>query len=857
VSKAARSGLFLASSVLLVGLSSVGWGESLIPIGKGVSTGQQKQWTTSDTLRLQSGLVAPALDVSLASSVTTNTLVGAARFGGQPSVSLTGSGNQIKLNTEGTAPGTIVVPNFASARTQTLQDASGTFAFLSDIPAFAGFADPTGEVDGTVVDGVAVTAMRSDAAPPLADPFTPADGTQNITGALQTSDIITADNGFYSGIYDVLSGGNMIWQSSGSSLTLRGQPFSTSRTVTWPDLSGLVSVIPSTVAANTFYAGPTGGGATAPSFRAISTSDLPAGTGTVLSFTLRASSGTPYTSSTYPDVTIVGAGISSTAIAGSTVTVTSTEADTLATVTGRGAATATDSTFGSTTPTGAGAITLKNDKIVFEGGTGGGTNYTELKVTDPTAPRAVTLPNASGTVALTSDLTGGTVTSVTVAATAGTPYSSTTTPSFTIAGSGIASSSISSSTVTVNVPTQTLDVVTTAGSNTSNAFSSNSTVTGGGAFGAASSTSIESGGLLFEGSSADANETLLTPVNATAARTIYLPNASGTIPVPATEGTTGQVLTSAGTGAAPTWGTAGSGTVTSVSVTTANGVSGTVATATTTPAISLTLGAITPSSVASTGAVSGTTLTASSTSTLQDTVTLGTTTAGTANLTTAATGNEYMSFSAIGSAGNTATYDYNSADGNTGAGALAGSGVASIYWGKGKRISSSAPTNYEAGYFYMSGGDWTFVTESGGTGTARNIAMQPASGKDVLSTGGFLSSSATRGVGYTTGAGGAVTQATSKSTGVILNTMCGQITMNNATLNAGTVVSFTFSNSNLTSGKDVVATTIASAATAGAYVVYVDATGGGSCRVSVRNLSASNLSEAIVINFAIIRAATS
>jgi hypothetical protein len=41
----------------------------------------------------------------------------------------------------------------------------------------------------------------------------------------------------------------------------------------------------------------------------------------------------------------------------------------------------------------------------------------------------------------------------------------------------------------------------------------------------------------------------------------------------------------------------GSGTVTSVSVVTANGVSGTVATATTTPAITLTLGAITPSAV--------------------------------------------------------------------------------------------------------------------------------------------------------------------------------------------------------------------------------------------------------------------
>lgn len=45
----------------------------------------------------------------------------------------------------------------------------------------------------------------------------------------------------------------------------------------------------------------------------------------------------------------------------------------------------------------------------------------------------------------------------------------------------------------------------------------------------------------------------------------------------------------------------GSGTVTSVSVTTANGVSGTVATATTTPAISLTLGDITPTSVSTGG----------------------------------------------------------------------------------------------------------------------------------------------------------------------------------------------------------------------------------------------------------------
>jgi len=78
---------------------------------------------------------------------------------------------------------------------------------------------------------------------------------------------------------------------------------------------------------------------------------------------------------------------------------------------------------------------------------------------------------------------------------------------------------------------------------------------------------------------------------------------TGAISVGATTtatGTTGQVLTSAGSGAPPTWATAAGG-VSSVSVTTANGISGTVATATTTPAITLTLGDITPNYVTTTG----------------------------------------------------------------------------------------------------------------------------------------------------------------------------------------------------------------------------------------------------------------
>jgi hypothetical protein len=59
--------------------------------------------------------------------------------------------------------------------------------------------------------------------------------------------------------------------------------------------------------------------------------------------------------------------------------------------------------------------------------------------------------------------------------------------------------------------------------------------------------------------------------------------------------------------------TSNGGTVTSVSVTTANGVSGTVTNPTTTPAISLALGAITPTSVAASGNVTGSNLSGSNT----------------------------------------------------------------------------------------------------------------------------------------------------------------------------------------------------------------------------------------------------
>lgn len=83
----------------------------------------------------------------------------------------------------------------------------------------------------------------------------------------------------------------------------------------------------------------------------------------------------------------------------------------------------------------------------------------------------------------------------------------------------------------------------------------------------------------------------------------------------------------------------GGGTVTSVGVTTANGVSGTVANPTTTPAITVTLGSITPSSVAATGTVAGSNLSGTNTGDQTITLTGPVTGTGTGSFATSVTAN--------------------------------------------------------------------------------------------------------------------------------------------------------------------------------------------------------------------------
>jgi len=119
--------------------------------------------------------------------------------------------------------------------------------------------------------------------------------------------------------------------------------------------------------------------------------------------------------------------------------------------------------------------------------------------------------------------------------------------------------------------------------------------------------------------------------------------------------------------------------------------------------------------------------------------------------------------------------------------------------------------------------------------------------------GGVLANDATTGIGYTKGAGGTVTQATDKSTGVTLNKLSGAITMNNAALAAGAEATFTVTNSAV-AATDVAIVVHQSAGTSGAYLVGASNFTAGSFDITVSNVSAGSLSEAIVIGFAVIKA---
>jgi hypothetical protein len=147
------------------------------------------------------------------------------------------------------------------------------------------------------------------------------------------------------------------------------------------------------------------------------------------------------------------------------------------------------------------------------------------------------------------------------------------------------------------------------------------------------------------------------------------------------------------------------------------------------------------------------------------------------------------------------------------------------------------------------------VTPVGSTANARVDVATITTANGVSATR-LTSSSPTGGIGYIAGAGGTVTQLTSKATGVTLNTVSGEITTSNAQLNGDATVSFTLTNSAI-ANTDVMIINHVSGGTVGRYV-FNAACANGSAAITIRNVTAGaggNESAALVLRYVVIKGA--
>jgi len=127
-----------------------------------------------------------------------------------------------------------------------------------------------------------------------------------------------------------------------------------------------------------------------------------------------------------------------------------------------------------------------------------------------------------------------------------------------------------------------------------------------------------------------------------------------------------------------------------------------------------------------------------------------------------------------------------------------------------------------------------------------------ATGTSVVLTGAITSSGA--GIGYATGAGGTVTQGTSRATGVTLNKLCGNITMFSAAVAAQAVSTFTLTNSFI-AATDMIVIRHISTTNGGAWNFSVVAAA-GTAAITVRNVTTASITEATPLRFTVIKGVT-
>lgn len=169
--------------------------------------------------------------------------------------------------------------------------------------------------------------------------------------------------------------------------------------------------------------------------------------------------------------------------------------------------------------------------------------------------------------------------------------------------------------------------------------------------------------------------------------------------------------------------------------------------------------------------------------------------------------------------------------------------------------STADPTNTSRLSLGVVGSSDTRITSDAlGSGTALPMTFYAGGSERMrIDTSGSVNVTSPAGLGYGTGSGGTVTQATSKSTAVTLNKPTGQITMNDAALAAGARVIFQVSNGLVTEKDSVLANYVDDFGAN--YRVEVQAVWTGYFQIGVTNITAGSLSQAVRINFAIIKGA--
>lgn len=150
---------------------------------------------------------------------------------------------------------------------------------------------------------------------------------------------------------------------------------------------------------------------------------------------------------------------------------------------------------------------------------------------------------------------------------------------------------------------------------------------------------------------------------------------------------------------------------------------------------------------------------------------------------------------------------------------------------------------------------WLVGQDSGGVGTKNFFLYSLVLGASVLNVDVNGNFTVVKGaLGYGPGGGGAVSQSTSKTTGVTLNKPAGQITMNAAALGASSAAIFTLTNSFIAATDGVVVTIQSPTQKYTGICVGVAA---GSCDIRITNTTAGSLSEAVVVNYQVIKGANS